>query len=81
MDLKRTRIEVIPNAFNESGCVFVIYRKTWFPWFWEELGRCITTEQLRSFAMQYEIRNGRTLENAMPTNAGVTGAELAKRPR
>lgn len=61
MDLHRTRIEVIPNASNESGFVFIIYSKTWFPFFWEELGRCITVEQLRCFATQYKLRNGITL--------------------
>lgn len=63
MNLNDTRIEVIPNGHNESGCVFVIYaRSSWFPFVWREIGRVFSIGQLREFAYAVSEFHGKSLK-------------------
>lgn len=52
--------EVIPNPYNESGYVIVVYKKL-FGFFTTEIGRCVNEEQLHNFMRMYESRNGKEL--------------------
>ena len=47
--------KVIPNFYNEVGCVIIIYEKVWF---WKvEIGRVKDDETLKNFMKTYAKHN------------------------
>ena len=53
----KLHLEVIPNPFNESGYVIVIYKKVFGLSF--EIGRVLDTLGLDRFMEAYRVFNGR----------------------
>lgn len=54
-------IEVWPNPYNESGSVFIVYKKLFWK-FKTELGRVVTEDQLLSFIKLHSRYDGQVVE-------------------
>lgn len=53
----KVKVEVVPNAFNESGCVFIINKQVGY--FSHEIGRLTSAAQLDNFLRNYEEYDGK----------------------
>ena len=52
----KLKISIIPNAFNESACVFIVYKVVYG--FSFELGRVLSEDQLDMFLETYKRLDG-----------------------
>ena len=63
--IKDIKIKVLPNHNNVESCCFVIYKKSWFPFYYYEFGRLSSFTQLQNFAKKYQLYNGESIEHVL----------------